>query len=673
MDDRGASGYDLDTSGSDAAADDVKEGQAENRLDGLKKHTPVKTRRKIIAMVLSAVLFVAAVSIYVGTRPKVQTVRAVDKPVAYFGPRIVIGSNVQGATIGNNTTINVQIYSSVPDAFAKNGIVFHNMSSGNQWNNSVNDELLNATMLPGNNSTGKFFLSPQFNSIAEEWMSLLSKDTGSNYPSLTVEAVKTVESNGSLHLYQYYNNLPFNPFVLSVVSANSTVLSNSTLLSSTGLESWFNDSGVNLSNYSNVYLANLNFNLTLLFPSVPLQVIPVNSSASESPSYSNSGTSNLSVSSPESCYWIYYYTYPSSTSNTLEKTTYANGMLPLLGVHIGRNADQGGSEVDIGTTISIASDNISLNSNQVYVSSSGSTTTTMGTQPSFTHLANASASTSGNGYGAIPLGIDEKLGNNFSVSQNRTTAFAGVQGVEYEFQHYNRYTYDYKDYWADEVCQPYRYPPHLLSQTLISKTYDGNFTIGEIVHINSTAGLQVQAGYASIWEAWVIQHLLLQDSNGTIQLTDSGNTSSYQAATIWAMTYGWTNAGSAYAAAANALNIFSSALSLGLAIISVAAAANVIDLDSTEAVVVSTAASIIAATTAQAATLLGLFSSISFVSGSRQIINTYWLTNQPLIGSGSNYTMPFYESSYPVTFTLPNGASYLFYAPEDYLNATGIA
>ena len=633
-----------------------------------------KNLLKLFAVVASAVVVVAGAG-YVLQALRVRTPSGPRiKPVGYFGPRVSINSNGAPYALSNNTTVNVQIFSSVPSAFARQGLLFYNISQGNQWNNSVNDELLNATLLPGNNTT-TFFLSPVFDSIAHEWVSLLSRDTGTNYPSLTVEAVKTVMSNGSMSLYQYYNNLPFNPYDVSVASINGTVLSNSSMLSSTGAENWFSGSGVNLSGYSQIYVDNLSLNLPLLFPSVPLQVMPLNSSANESASHSYVENPDLAVASPESCYWAHYYTYPSTTSNTLEKTTYANGTLPLIGAHIGRNADNGNSEIDVGASIIITNDSINLNSNQVYVSSGNSVTTTMSTQPSFSHISNVSTSVSGNSYGAgaISESISEKLGNSFSVSQNRTTAIIGVQGVEYEFQHYSRYTYNYRYYWEEFMCPPYRYPPYLISQTLVSKVYDGNFTIGEIIHVNSTAGLEVQAGYASIWEAWVIQHFLLRDSNGTIQLTDSGNTSSYQAATIWAMTYGWRNAASAYAEAAEALNIFSSALGLGLAIIAAASAANIIDLDSTEAVVITTAASIIAAATAQAGTLLGLFSSISFISGSVQPINNYWVTNQPLVGAGSNYTMPLYESSGAVTFTLPNGANYFFYAPEDFLNATAIA
>ena len=194
---------------------------------------------KLFAVIASVVIIAAGAGYALHVYGQRSVSRPKSKPAGYFGPRVVVNSGSPTDSIANNTTINVQIFSAVPSAFAKTGLSFYSIAQDNQWNNSVNDELLNSTMLPGNASTGKFFLSTQFNSIAKEWMSLLSLDTGTNYPSLTVEAVKTVVLNGSMLLYQYYNNIPFNPFSLSVVSVNSTVLSNSTLLASTGLESWF--------------------------------------------------------------------------------------------------------------------------------------------------------------------------------------------------------------------------------------------------------------------------------------------------------------------------------------------------------------------------------------------------------------------------------------------------
>ena len=627
---------------------------------------------KLFAVIASVVIIAAGAgyALHVYSRRSVSGPK--PKPAGYFGPRVVVNSNSPTGIIDNNTTINVQIFSAVPSAFAKTGLSFYSIARDNQWNNSVNDELLNATMLPGNASTGKFFLSTQFNSVAKEWMSLLSLDTGTNYPSLTVEAVKTVVMNGSMLLYQYYNNIPFNPFSLSVVRANSTVLSNSTLLASMGLESWFSGSNVSLSNYSQISLTNIGFNLTLVFPSVPIQVISANASANGDMSYFHAGSLVPAVASPDSCYWTYYYTYPSTTSNTLEKTTYANGTLPLLGVHIGRSADQGNSQISIGASVNVQNDTIKLSSNQVYSNPSGSITTSMSTQPSFSHLANVTVGSSISGSIATPEGISEKLGDNHSQAQNLTTAFVGIQGVEYEFQHYNRYTYNYKDYWADEVCPPYRYPPHLISQTLVSKTYDGNFTIGEIVHVNSTAGLKVTGSPVSIAEAWVIQHYLLHDSNGSVQLNASGSGTEYQSSTIWAMTYGWTNAANAYKEAEDALNIFSTALSLGLAVIAAIAAANPLDFDAGEAAIIAAAGGLIAKTISLAATILDQYSSISFISGSTAITTAWYFSNYPLVSPGSNYTMPFYESSSGVMLTLPNGNSYFFYAPEDYLNATSI-
>jgi hypothetical protein len=344
-------------------------------------------------------------------------------------------------------------------------------------------------------------------------------------------------------------------------------------------------------------------------------------------------------------------------------------MLPLQGVHIGRNAEQGNSMIVFSGGITVVDDSINLASNHVYSSPSGSITTTLSMQPSFIHFSKVMGSNALNESIAPPEGVSELLDNS-SYAQNLTTALLGIQGVKYEFQHYSRYTYSYRDYWVEEVCPLYRHKPHLLSQTLLSTTYDGNFTIGEIVHVNLTGGLEVFAHPVSIWDAWVMQHYLLLDSNGGVQLNVSGSGSGYQSSTIWAKTYGWTNAVKAYREAEHALDVFPAPISLGLAITATSAAASSSDFDA--ASIVTVAGGVIARIISLAPKVLGQFSSVGFISGKMAMSSIWGLSNNPLFGSGSNYTMSFYESPGRVMFTLPVGNSYFFYAPEDYLNATAI-
>ena len=630
-----------------------------------------KNLLKIFAVIASVVIVIAgagyAIQIYGHrTAPAHRYM-----PIGSFGPKVTVGVASPSAAVANNTTINVQIFSPVPDAFARGGLLFYSIPADNQWNNSVNDELLNATLFPGNNTTA-FFMSPQFDAIAHQWVSVLSGDSGINYPSLSVYAVKTVVSNGSALLYTYYNNLLYNPFNLSVVGANST------LIRSGDVAGWFNGSGINPAQYSQIYVADLNFYLTPVFSSTPSEIVSLNSSSSAVAAISTHSSPDYGqyIIDPEACSYFYSYSYPTSTSSNLVKTTYANGTLPLIGVHIGRNADQGKSQISMTASIFIQNDSINFNSNTVYSNPSGSIRTAMSTNPSFAHIANVTTAASTNSTVAEPESVAERLGANFSVAQNKTTAIVGIQGIEYEFQHYNTYTYKYKDTWLHECCfingGVYCYPPRLVSQELISKTYDGNYTTGEIIHVNSTAGIKVEASSVSIWEAWVIQHFLLQDSNGTLTLNSSGRGTGYQASDIWAHTYGWSNAANAYGEASKALSTFSTALSLGLAVIATLAATNIIDLDASEAAVIAAAGALVAKTISLAATVLKQFSSISFISGAQSIQVVYGFSNYVPGSTGSNYSMQFYESASPVTFTLPSGSSYFFYAPVNYLNATAI-
>jgi hypothetical protein len=628
-----------------------------------------------LGAILAVAILVLGIGVYVGEHGTPSG--PVAKPTGDFGPKVLVSGTGNAGALSNNTTINIQIFSAVPAAFESPGTTFqapglhiYNLSAQSPWNNGVNEELLNATILPQNNTTA-FFLAPTFDTIDQQWIALLSHDQGRNYPSLTIEAVKTVEANGSLYLYQYYDNLLYDPSSLQVVSLNGTLLAG-------GAATWFNGTGVDPYSYSVVTVATMAFNLTLDFPSTPMQVAALPTAGAR---VTASGTippgahPTLCLTADDFCTTTYKYVYYNSTVSTLLKTSYANGTLPLLGVHIGRNADSGGSEISLWASVTVLNDTIDLNSAQPYVNAHNETTTTMSTTPSFTHTANVSVGLSGNSYDAIPTGISEKLGNNESVSQNRTTAFVGINGVEYEFQHYNQSTYEHEQEWKDTLCctgTTCHSSRTLLWDKVIKTTYDGQYTSGGIIHVNSTAGLEVQAGFQSIWTAWVIQHTLAAASNGSLTLTTSGNDSSYQAATIWAATTGYLNASNAYQQAAGALAMFSTAIGLGLAIVDASAAANGVDLDATETVVITASLGLIADTLGMTALILSDFSSISAITGTQAVVMGYGFSNVPEVGSGSAYTMSFFESQSLVRFTV-NGNTYLFFAPEDYLNATTIA
>ncbi|MHB1471596.1 MAG: hypothetical protein ACYCWJ_08880, partial [Thermoplasmataceae archaeon] len=123
----------------------------------------------------------------------------------------------------------------------------------------------------------------------------------------------------------------------------------------------------------------------------------------------------------------------------------------------------------------------------------------------------------------------------------------------------------------------------------------------------------------------------------------------------------------------DALAVFSASLGLGLAITDTLAALNSADADATEPSIVADSINLISQATGMAATVTGLFSTISFLAKSDTAFIGSGMSNEQLPGlQGSNYTIAYYQSSIPITFSY-NGNSYSFYAPADYFNATGIA
>jgi hypothetical protein len=636
-------------------------------------------RRKWLALVgaiACGMIVVVAASVYL-TRPSTSSTQT-TKPVGDFGPKVLLSGAANPAAIANNTTVSIQVYSAVPSAFetssSSSPLNFYTISAQNQWANGGDEELLNVTLVPQGafdngvftNATS-FFLAPTFDSIADEWSELLSHDSGKNFPSVTVVAEKTVAGKAGVAIYRYYDNLLYNPFSLQVLGLSGAALSGAAT-------SWFQGTDVNPSNYSSINLAALAVNLSVSFSSVAAQVIPQQSNSFGTETGSSvalsPGAGPIStVTAPDST--AYFYTYPITTGNLLVHASYAYGTLPLMGVTIGPNADSGDSEIALYATTLVLNDTISLNSNEVYAPVSGQVTTTMSTSPSFSHMANISVGTGGGGSDAVPFGISKTLGNNLSVSLNRTTAFVGIQGVEYEFAHYSANTYDWKYEWEQACGVDTCNSPQLISETLESTVLDGDFTTGGIVHINSTAGLQVSAEYQSIWVAWAFQEMLSSSTNGTISLTPSGADSGYVASTIWGETTGYNNAASVYGQLAGALSTFSTAMDASLLIIGVGSAASGLTFDASEPVVVAAVTSVVSVILDLSPMLLNQFSSISFISGPESSTFISGFNNVPLVGSGSNYSMPFYESSTPISL-IAGGNTYSFYAPVDYLDVTAL-
>ena len=642
---------------------------------GLRPPAPAVTGLTVAAAAAIPVMLVlGGLGLTGGLTTQIRRLPEPPKLPGDFGPRLELAIRSGNGSIPmNNTTITVQIWSAVPSAFASGGRQLQNISANLQQSNGFEDRLFNWTENGSSPSVPRAgFLSPRFDTLAGEWASLLGRDSGSNYPSVTVIGTESVRVGSNLSIYQYYNNLDYNPRNIPVVSVNSTGLN------STVVESWFNGTGIEPQNYSKLQLTDLELPLQLTFPRTPSEVIPLaNGSAGNGiggAGESGSGRCPYATTTA-SCTTTYYSTDPTVTTNTLVHTSFVNGTLPLIGVHIGRNADPGNSLVLLSANVYALNDTIELNSVQTTVWATDQTTSIMSTSPSFLHVANVSAAGSSGQWGASPTSFSEVHGGyNQSTALNRTTAFAGIQGVEYSFQHYNQTSYNYHDIWEKYCCPG---PTGIIicktslqSHTLTSVVH-GGFTDGAIVNINSTAGLEVKASYEPIAVAWVLQALYSTSHHLEVNLTTSGSESSYQASSLWAQTDGYLSAANAYGRAASILASFSTALGAGLAIVDAIAALNGGDFDASEPAVVTATLGLINLEIGLSANLLSTFSSISAVTGTNAVLLGYGFSNYPVYMSGSSYSMNYFESANPISVSF-DGTSYRFEAPMNYLNATSI-
>lgn len=613
---------------------------------------------KIASVIAAAILISVSLTYLYTSTSNTTNPHSISFGSISFGPRIIISypGNVSEA---NNTTVQVQIFSFVPHNVGSNPR-FVSLSGMNASNNSDFVQLLNVTLV---NNTTETFLSPVFNTIVSDWSRIFSGYSGTTMPALTIEATRTVLSGNKTYVYDYYNNIPYSPSAIRMVSINGTGIDSSSF------GGWFNNTGVSTGSYSTLNFPNLSFNQSLVFASLPTDVFNntvYNHSAGEI-----TGNAMLPDSSD------IYYTYPVDTVDQGTTTNSVNGVLPIIAIHMGRGTADGTSLVAFGASVTANNDTLGLNSAQVGISAGGAVTSQMSTNPSYEYVANLYAGSSVIPFGVTPLNLFSSKAN-LSLRQNQTTSYVGIQNVTYTFTHFNQYTNSYRnEYQKTSVIykyvngQPvYKDSTELLGSTLLSSVYDGNFTVGSITSINTTNGIELQHGFLPIEVNMVLQKLLEGNSNGTIALTGSGPGYNLQASTVWARTYAYANGAQAIRYASNALSTFPTAIDLGLAVSEVLSAADVHDTTLPE--IVSGSLELISQTLDMSASVLNLFSTIGFVSGRNAGAVFYAVTNVPyLTPTGSSYNLQFYESASPLSFTV-DGNSYQIYAPTDYLNATSI-
>jgi hypothetical protein len=376
-----------------------------------------------------------------------------DEKNLIIGPKLILSTITSSGNVTGIET--VQVFSEMPSIIGEFTSNFGNgidISNKNIYNNSAFVELLNATF-PYSEKSVNLFLSPLFMKVADEWVSLLGSMEGSQTPSLDIYATLSTVDNGTLYVYSYYNNIPFNPF-------------NVTLSEFNGKTDWFSNSSINTADYTSITFANLSLHANVSFDmNSPSFVVPINiSSPSMIPEtqlsvYGGGGGQSGTFYEP---LWYKNITLP----------------LPLVATHISLNDSNALSSITDSAAFVKGSVSINLNSNTVSISTSGTVINQMSTDPSLNVSAIIYTAPSPPIYPA-DTNIDGK-----TVGNNGTTAMIAIDNATYEIIH-GDIIYIYHNAGGE------------------SAEYLGNYTTIQISAIDSANGFRMEGVYlppaAMVW------------------------------------------------------------------------------------------------------------------------------------------------------------------------------
>jgi len=538
-----------------------------------------------------------------------------DEKNLIIGPKLTLSTITSSGNVTGIET--VQVFSEMPSIIGEFTSNFGNgidIGNKNIYNNSAFVELLNATF-PYSGKSVNLFLSPLFMKVADEWVSLLGSMEGSQTPSLDIYATLSIVENGTLYVYSYYNNIPFNPF-------------NVTLSEFNGKTDWFSNSSINTADYTSITFANLTLHANVSFDiNNPSFVVPINiSSPSMIPE------TQLSV----------YGGGGGQTGTFYEPLWYKNITipLPLVATHISLNDSNALSIISDSAAFGMGSVSINLNSNTVSTSTSGTVTNQMSTDPSLNVTAITYPDASPVVYPADTNVNGETVGN------NGTTAMIAIDNATYELIH-------------GDIIYVYYNAGHE------SAEYLGNYTTIQISAIDTANGFRMEGVYLPPAAYGVVDKLF----NNNVSLGSLSPNQEILGSTIWTYSQGYSNAANVYSKIAKTLKLFSLSIGLGLAIGDAIAATNAADADASEAEIVDESVSLISATLAMSADIISLYSSIDFISSGTLTGFEYGVTNYAIPPtSGSSFYLLDHESTQPITFTA-NGETYTFYAPSNFIDA----
>lgn len=392
---------------------------------------------------------------------------------------------------------------------------------------------------------------------------------GEQIVSLDLVSTLSIVKNGSVYVYDYYNNIPFNPF--SIVVSHYTDNS-----------SWFSNTTINPSQYTSINYVNLTLTTFISFnlsrPTFVEKLNPNNSSGVQSAlSIASPLQSALSITSP----------VPSQSGTYYVPTQYVNitGPFPLVASEISLNDSNAGSYlINAAAYFLLDSATLDLNSNQVIVSKSGEITNEMSTKPAYSTTGFINQEASPDVFPANYISEGKPVGPNYTI------AMVYIQNVTIEIIHGN-------------IIYVWTWGSGSRAELL------GNYTFAKVSYINTKNGIQLNGSYLPIEVSSVMEKLF----NNTVNLGTLSPNQQIQGSTIWYHSQSYSNANSVYQNIADTLITFPASIGVAIAVIDTLSAVNVFG-DEAEPEIIADSFSIISHTLALPADVLSLYSSIDFIS-----------------------------------------------------------
>lgn len=584
---------------------------------------------QVMAVILSAALISSVVAYFLFSPGQIsRSFQTTKDQNLVLGPRLLVQDpSYSGSNSSSAITTSLQVFSTVPDAFNVTGQKNFDLQTLNITNNPRYVELLNTTIT---SNTSVKFLSGEFNNISDQWKYLFSNNFISSEASLTVLAYRTVYMGSTISVYQYYNNIQYTPQNLEDL--------NSTSANTTVTNYWFTGSSIDPSSYHSVSYDNLSMNLSIVFPQNPSQVYRIHSGGQ--PVYST-------------------YAVPDYVNYTDSQDMHSDVILPLLGVHLSSSVSSGKSAIDFYSDFPNLNDGLFFNSANVYDPVSGNMSSTMSIVPSFSNTGGESTLYTLGSTNVTPQVVSELNGLSAKDALNSTTAITGITGVTYSFVHYAEYTAIYGGNIGINGGSP-------------DDILDGNGLISQISSIVCVNGPVFMAERVPIEVDSVIHSLMEGPNNGTVTLNDTGLTSMYFGSTIQSNAPGYSSAAHSFDIIKEVQSTFLTPIGLGLALSDTLSVLNSSGSDLSMSNIVTDSFGMINGTTGLTEDAPAMMSTISYVAGYFPGGVSSAFSNSPAGMTGSNYSIQYYESPYPVSFTDSSDSTYSFYAPEDYLNATAL-